>query len=157
MDETPDKLDWDSGCWDVIQAQSDYIEFDWFARDVAGCLAVLSSFGIGPSPAIVRASRPDFNAVLRLFSQLEETTTAIVDPMASGRTVDWEHYARRGIFGYDNADINGGDPRYERIASPKDPLPFRELSIPQALVTRIPVLPVIFSQSSSIFFTSIPT
>ena len=156
MDDAADDLDWDSRCWEVIRAQSDYIEFDWFARDIAGHVAVLSSYGVGPSPVVVRTSRADFNSLLRVFSELPETTVAVVDPMPPGRTDDWEQYARCGLFGYDNADISGGDPRYQRIASPKVPRGFAELSIPQHLATRIPVLPVLFAQSSSIFFTSIP-
>jgi hypothetical protein len=156
MDLPADDLDWNSELWEVIRSQSDYIEFDWFARDLAGHLAALSSFGVGPSPSPVRASRADFNSLLRVFSGLSESTVAVVDPSPPGRTDDWQRYARCGVFAYDNADIHGGDPIYKRIAHPQTPLRFADLRLPPGLVACLPCLPIVFAESLSIPFVSVP-
>jgi hypothetical protein len=147
---------WDEGSWRVIQEQSDYVEFDWFARDLVGNLAALASFGTAPSPAAVRTSRTDFNAIMQFFSRLPAITAAVVDPLPSGQTDDWEDYARCGLFAYDNADINGGNPRYERIASPETPLRLARLALPEHLLSLLPMLPVVFADSRSIPFASVP-
>ena len=156
MHERKLTLDWDEQSWRVIQDQSDYVEFDWFARDVVGNLAALASFGTAPSPAAVRRSRTDFNAIMQFFARLPAVTAPVVDSMPPGRTDDWEEYARCGLFAYDNADINGGDPRYRRIASPTMPLGFGRLGLAENLLSLIPMLPVVFAESRSIPFSSVP-
>jgi hypothetical protein len=61
-DHSTDDLDWDDAHGEAIQARSGQVEFDWFARDAQGHVAVLASFGSAPSPWVIRESRVDFNA-----------------------------------------------------------------------------------------------
>lgn len=150
-------LDWDSGSWEVIRAQSDYIEFDWFARDQKGQLAALSSFGVGPSPAVVRASRSDFNVILRVMSMLPERTASLREPNTGLQdTEDWERYARLGLFAYDNARVHSAGSLYRRIARPAAPVLLTALGLAEELSNLIPVLPVAFDESAAIPFTLIP-
>jgi len=157
MASSTDELDWDSESWDAIKAQSGQIEFDWFARDAQGHIAVLSSFGVGPSPVIVRGSRVLFNALLRRFWDLPESTNSHLEPNHGlKRTYDWEYYARLGLFAYDNARVHGGPPVYRRIAKPEAPIVFAALGLATELSDLVPLLPIALSKNVEIPFEMIP-
>ena len=159
--EMQDELDdpsWDERSWQAIRSQADYVEFDWFALDAAGHLAVLSSFGVGPSPSVVRASRERFNAALAKLASLPEDRAALVEPDCAYKyTESWQTYARRGLFGYDNAGVHAPEKRrYERIVRPSTPLTFDEMSDFADALAWLPRLSVLFEYSPSNDFCLVP-
>lgn len=77
-------------------------EFDWFAVDKHGRLAMFSTAGEGPMPA----------AVLRSIVQHDAVSEAIETPNVGSELV-WRDFGRAGLFVYDWAYD-----RYVRVAEP---------------------------------------
>ena len=153
-----DSLDWTVQDWKVIRDRSAPIEFDWFAADLHGNVAVMTSYGVGPSPARVRSSRTRFNALLKFVVRLPHTTNAFLDPAAArGDYSDWREYARQGLFAYDNGDVHAPHLQsYERIARPVVPVSLAALNLPKHLRSLVPVLPMLFPSTLSLAFDLIP-
>ena len=150
---------WDAETWEIIATQADQIEFDWFAVDQTGVLGVFSSFGTGPTPELVRSSRERFNKLLLAVVRLPRTCSPMFHQPASVDTSDWEAYARRGLFAYDNGDVHAQKPprHYQPIAWPARPLRLAESSIPSDLHAALPVIHVTFQADAPVPFELIPT
>ena len=83
-------------------------EFDWFARDQAGALAVFATAGSGPVPP----------SVLRCTAAHDAVGDAI--PVSGwGSTQVWQSYAAAGLYAY---DWDGTDHLYRKVAAPVDAL-----------------------------------
>jgi hypothetical protein len=79
-------------------------EFDWFAVDEIGDVAVFATGGIGPVPAQVRTDPERHDALAEL-----------IDVSAWGTSAVWESYSKAGLFAYDWNDPLGC---YSRVAQP---------------------------------------
>lgn len=80
------------------------MEFDWFAIDAAGHVAVFATAGCGPVPSQVRADAAKHDLV---GDQIEVA--------GWGTSAVWESYAMAGLFAYDWDDLHQ---RYSRVACP---------------------------------------
>ncbi len=78
------------------------IEWDWFASDLDGSIAFLSSGGSGQVPPVVIADEPLIDELLQVLG-IEYNSQS------------WAKAAECGLFAYD-VDVNGGP--YRRIAMP---------------------------------------
>lgn len=99
------------------------VEFDWFAIDSSGFLALCSSAGFGPIPDSVLAvatptTRPD-DATDDLLNVLPERGQAVPEGRGPGTCEEWRALARRGFFVYDWRHRQGP---YERVIHPSAPL-----------------------------------
>lgn len=100
------------------------IEWDFFACDRDGHVALVSSGGSGQVPPFLLAHEAD-------IEQLMEFLGVRFDGNA------WDQAARRGFFAYD-VNINGGP--FWREASPKQPIRLDELPDPhRRLIQRVTV------------------
>lgn len=90
---------WSPEQWAIIASRSGTLEFDWFATDREGHLAVFSSFGTGPSPEVVRSSQTLYGRLFHTLTSLP-VSSDIEIVHAYRSTDDWETYARQGLFAY---------------------------------------------------------
>ncbi len=109
-------------------------EFDWFAVDKSGEVAVFASAGVGPVPSQGRAAAEDHDAI---GEQIVVT--------GWGTKTVWESYARVGLFAYDWDDQRHC---YSRVAQPDQPVN-EGLSVRLAAIA-LPRLPLSFRTSPSI-------
>ena len=101
---------WNEKVWKVIVDQSGDVEFDWYAYDRLGNVAVFSSFGRGAIPTAAKTCRDAYNELYDLVEALPETTQAILVYDGAGSYDDWLTYARQGLFGYDYQDAHRETP-----------------------------------------------
>jgi hypothetical protein len=80
------------------------VEFDWFARDRSGHLALFATAGSGPCPASVNSS-------MEVHSHLANT----IDVSDLGTTDVWQSYSKVGLFVYDWSETQGC---YVLVATP---------------------------------------
>ena len=92
-------------------------EFDWFALDDAGEVAVFATAGFGPVPAQVRAASEDHDAIGDRI-----TATGWGTPNV------WDSYAELGLFAYDWDEQRRC---YSRVGQPSQPIN-EGLSVPLA-------------------------
>ena len=93
-------------------------EFDWFAVDRDGHVALFATAGYGPIPQAVLESVDEQRQVETYLSSIPATTQAI-HIGGEGDLEDWFAVARRGLYAYDWQHWNGP---YGMIASPETPL-----------------------------------
>jgi len=65
-------------------------EFDWFAQDVEGNIALFSTGGFGPVPSTVQA-----------HFQGHDSAVSSIDVPHWGSLTIWKDYARQGLFVFD--------------------------------------------------------
>ena len=83
-------------------------EFDWFALDTSGAVAIFATAGFGPAP----------ESVLRCAAAHDAVSEKI--PVRGFGTIQvWQSYSAAGIFAYDWNDSEG---TYHQVASPDAPL-----------------------------------
>lgn len=147
---------WDESAWEVIRAQSDVAEFDWYACDRNGFVAAINSYGVGPSPSQIRSSRVLYNRLFDFVWSLPVVTTAIQVANIGGK--DWLEYAERGLFAYDNGNVHATIKRnnYELIAKPTTPKLITELRSPSDLKNLIAYLDLDFRECELIPFDMVP-
>jgi hypothetical protein len=126
-----------------MNTRSDFlgVEFDWFAEDPDGFLAVLSSAGYGPIPDGVFE---------RLDGQqgIEEFLRSVVGPRLGDDLLRAHRsLASVGLFAYDWKHWDGP---YQRSAIPKQPKRLSELGIPEALREAFLAYPERFSTSEEL-------
>lgn len=118
-------------------------EFDWFALDIRGHLAVFTTAGMGPVPAVIWANREKFYLLETAISGLVESDTFKKVLTAPGNHVHWFDFARKGLFAFDYHDVHRTNRLYgyDLIAQPGNPVPASQL-MPQIDFRWLPVLKV---------------
>ncbi len=105
-------------------AEAHGIEWDWFACDDVGHVALISSGGSGQVPRLLLAQE---SAIHDLLAHLDVTLD----------TDSWQKAAERGFFAYD-VDSNGGP--FRRVGSPSQPRTLADLPEPhRSLIERAKV------------------
>lgn len=126
-------------------------EFDWFAVDLSGFLAVFSNAGRGPVPASVWANRVPYNALVEACAKLP-TAFAIEKVFeGSGTYSDWWNYAARGLYAFDFQDVHRTKPlrAYDLMARPQLPIRANEL-LSGANLSWLPLLEIEFVAVSAV-------
>ena len=82
-------------------------EFDWFARDSSGALALFATAGSGAVPDCVLEA-----------SELHDSANGLIPVSGWGSPQVWASYTAAGLFAYDWHEPSG---RYRRVASPDGP------------------------------------
>ncbi len=127
----------------IMNSRSDYlgVEFNWFAVDPDGFIAMLSSAGYGPIP----------DGVFERFDGqegIEEFLRRLIGPRMDDDLRRAERLlASVGVFAYDWKHWEGP---YQRSAVPKEPKRLAELGIPEALRGAFLAYPERFSASEEL-------
>ena len=109
-------------------------EFDWFALDDAGEVAVFATAGSGPVPAQVRTASGDHDGMGDRVAVTGWGTPTV-----------WDSYAKVGLFAYDWDDQRRC---YSRVGQPSQPIN-KNLSVPLAAMA-LPRLALSFRNSPCI-------
>lgn len=107
-------------------------EFDWFAEDDAGRLAVFATAGSGPVP-------PQAKSSIQVHNDISDS----IEVSGWGTPQVWESYSRFGLFAYDWHETNGC---YVRVAIPDQPLS-AEFARKIRGVSEVVRVPVTFSET----------
>ncbi len=132
--------------------RSDYIglEFDWYARDSDGFLAVFSSAGWGPIPDAVFEKFAEQNLLQkRLYTLCGKASpqNLISDDLVT--------LTACGLFAFDWKDTYGP---YERIAIPERPVSVHDLDLDAGAASELILIPNIhFRTFSSLSSSDIPS
>jgi hypothetical protein len=111
----------------VVQGQ----EFDWFARDASGAIALFATAGDGSVPDCVLEA-----------SELHDHANSLVSVSGWGSPHVWNSYAAAGLFAYDWHEPTG---RYRRVASPAGAIPAHLLVALERV--KLPAVSTLFSQA----------
>lgn len=135
------------------------MEFDWFARDRKGQLAVFTSAGQGFIPqAVFSATVVPYNEFIAAIARRTKTS-AVLTFNGSGRYHDWLVFAEHGLFAYDFQDVHriGTEKRggYNLIYRPSVPAMTTEL--PEHLIHSLPALDTVFGSSDLVPLSLIHT
>jgi len=120
-------------------------EFDWYGLDFRGQVAMFSSAGFGPVPAVV------MNHERQLYDwDVQRDSLPIVGeclevPKGVGDYGDWIHMAERGFFTFDC-----GSGSYERWTVPSRPILLDELPTDLLPLAHLVTLDVAFDCASTI-------
>ncbi len=112
---------------------SPYLDFEWYATDADGRVALLTSSGYGPVPLAVFQSRTAYETVRSFLLGLPVGSGSVVGPPPGSA---WEKAAReaagRGLYVYDWDACQGQPiPRrpYRLQATPSEPLQVEQLPV----------------------------
>lgn len=97
-------------------------EFDWYALDTRGCLAVFTTGGLGPIPRSIWPHRNELIQLAKAIANLPEVTDFDRVFASSGNCMEWFGYACKGLYAFDYYDVHRGTARlhqYELIARPR--------------------------------------
>jgi hypothetical protein len=111
------------------------VEFDWFAIDQDGFIALFATAGSGPVPASVLASTSAYEAI-----------GGSISVSGFGSSAVWQSYAQAGLYAY---DWSGAQASYVRVAEPTAGSKF-ELAPAVTAIPGLPRLPLSFSKASVI-------
>ena len=135
--------------WPFSAENCEGLEFDWFAADSLGQLAVFSSAGKGFIPARVFAKGPSsYNDLIAIIGG-RSAAGAILEFTGPGHLNDWKVFTEHGLFAYDFQDVhrirvqhrNG----YDLIFRPAAPANISEL--PNPVSEYLPRIATIFGSS----------
>lgn len=120
-----------------MNTRADFIgaEFDWFATDAAGCVALMSSAGYGPIPDCVFQKFEQQRQIEAWLSQLIGFSTA-GDLQRSKRAL-----SKLGVYSYDWKHWKGP---YRRLSFPLRPRRMAALEFPAELRDGFAKLPMHF-------------
>lgn len=112
-----------------LKAQDDDMEFDWLGMDRNNQLGIFSTFNRGFTPSCVFQSRSKFNELAELIDSLQHCTAAIKVMKKDHNPVDWEDYANKGFFAFDNYDVHRTISfyRHDLLYKPLKPLLFQDV------------------------------
>ena len=116
----------DDDYFDAAAAGYSYVDFEWFAADRDGRIAVLTTGGVGPVPTSVFRNRTAYFAAAAFFERLGKCGTHRLHRHRLD-DVDWSSWADaadRGMFAYD-CEV-AGQP-YWLVASPDRCLALEEV------------------------------
>ena len=121
-------------------------EFDWYALDREGHLAIFTTAGLGPVPAAIWAHREKFYALETAVKGLPDTDTFEKVFCGPGNHSEWCDLARKGLFAFDYHDIHRTNRLhlYDLMARPANPVPASVL-LPEVDIRWLPVLKVEFA------------
>jgi hypothetical protein len=111
------------------------IEFDWFAVDRSGRIALFATAGSGPVPANVLA-----------FSGAHNSIGDVIALSDFGSLEVWQSYAHAGLYVFDWSDSQGS---YIRVAEPTAGVEFKHVHA-VAAIPGLPRLPLSFSAVAAI-------
>src|SRR3954454_9449980 len=80
-------------------------DYEWYASDASGHVAVFTSAGIGPIPSVVLASRPLADSLAESVWKMRQrgrATMLVSLPCPD----DYIHFASCGFFAYDWHDVH---------------------------------------------------
>lgn len=125
------------------------LEYDWFACDGDGCVALFSTAGGGFAPDAFLRDTDAHDAALEALLASEASTRARFAPeVAAGLQNTWRLVAQRGVFAFES-DPSGGP--YRVVAAPEHPARAAQLPGAMAAVAGAICLPHLrFSELSSI-------
>ncbi|WP_454831318.1 hypothetical protein [Pseudoxanthomonas wuyuanensis] len=107
------------------------VEFDWFAIDRDGQVALFATAGHGPVPASVLDASDTHDAIGEAIAVSSLGSIAV-----------WQSYARAGLYAFDWSEPQGS---YVRVAEPSAGAEFKQTHTVVA-IPGLPCLPVSFSQ-----------
>ena len=110
-------------------------EFDWFATDQEGRVALFATAGAGPVPTSVLA-------LLEAHGLVGDS----LEVEGWGTQSVWESYARVGLYAYDWSDSQG---QYLRQAEPAAPLT-NNVATAVSSIRNLPRFALLFSQTTAI-------
>ena len=108
--------------FDATAAGAAFYDFEWYAADASGRLAVFTSSGSGPIPRSVFSSRDAYVALASFLENRPLSPLCTLNSNAEGDLWFWAESARRGLYGYDwNAPAGARAPRapYRWVATPE--------------------------------------
>ena len=115
------------------------LEFDWFALDSHGLIAICSSAGWGEIPsAVLQTSTPDDTPdhyVEQLVTELPAIGGYRTEGRGPGSCNEWKLLGQRGLFVYDWRHWQGP---YDRIIVPE--VTVTALTIPTELLDRLRIV-----------------
>ena len=110
---------------------SPFSDFEWFALDRNGHVAILTAAGEGVIPRAVFRSREAYFLHHRTLLSLPRTGTATRVADLPGDLSFWTEAAERGLYGYDWTNHPLGTPgfatNYVRVAVPASPITVNNL------------------------------
>lgn len=125
------------------------LEFDWFAVDADGCVAIFSSAGYGPIPDPVFTHFDDQQAVGEQLCRLAHVAAS------AALQQQFLAFAAQGIYAYDWMNTEGP---YRRYAASAQPATLLELDLPTDLQAAFVVLPAVrFSSVAELGIADLPT
>jgi hypothetical protein len=130
------------------------IDYEWFAFDAVGHIAVFTTAGVGPIPKPVLASRAAEDALGEFAHHLPIRGTAVM-LVSLPRPDDYMAFAAQGLFAYDWADVHRSardwSGVYELYARPDRPISACDMPVQfQSLLRESVVGSIRFSSSSRI-------
>jgi len=131
----------EAGWSELAKYQAAGWQFEWFARDIDGHLAVLNSAGEGPIPGVIWNHLREYNALATRINSLPTNESKLVFK-GGGYCQDWLDYAGMGLFAFDYHDAKLGG--YELMARPTSPVNCSALGTD--LVSWLPVLNIAFTR-----------
>jgi len=120
-------------------------EFDWYGLDTGSQVAMFSSAGFGPVPAVVMNHERQLYEWTLQCDSLPDLGECLECPNQPGNYGDWIRMAERGFFTFDC-----GSGRYERWTVPSRPILFDELPSALSRLARIVALDLAFDDVSTI-------
>lgn len=118
-----------------MSCEMEGFEFDWFATDRDGCVALFATAGSGPIPKAVLDVAEAHSAV---GDSLEVT--------GLGTTAVWHSYSRAGLYAYDWSDVQGC---YVQVAEPSAPM-LANLTSAISSIPGLPNLALSFSRAAAV-------
>jgi len=117
--------------WEKIKSQNCDYEFDWFANDRLGQLAMFSSFNRGYRPECVTKSLELYKELEEILENLEKTTKATKLTKENCRLDDWIEYSEKGLFSYDLQDVHRETEKgqFDIFFKPEKPITINELDL----------------------------
>jgi hypothetical protein len=139
--------------WFALSRCTEYtgVEFDWYALDREGHLAVFTTAGSGPVPAAIWDRREEFHALEAAVDALTAAADFEEVYAGYGNYLEWHDLARKGLFAFDYQDVHRTRQlhHYDLMARPVNPVSAAQL-LPQIDVRWLPVLMVEFGDCTQV-------
>lgn len=143
--------------WPTSAKEVEGLEFDWFAQDKNGQLAVFTSAGRGGIPQqVFEASVLPYNDFISIIGA-RCASLAVLEFKGGGRLDDWRLFAEHGLYAYDFQDVHRIRVQkrdgYDLIYSPSCRAMATDL--PNHVALSLPVIDTVFGASDLVPVTLI--
>jgi hypothetical protein len=133
----------DKEIWTNIINEGAYSnELDWIAIDTCGQVGVFTTIMNAPIPTEIGKSYDLYIQLMSIISGLNERCSAIRITPNNGDLLDWDVYARKGLYAFDYQDVHREQKdkrnQYDLISKPSAPLHIEELDLNNLLISIIP-------------------